>query len=288
MVELGGGRLLEDLEQGMRGAGPGEQRDIDVAFPDDYPAEHLAGKTASFAVTVKEVREKKLPELDDEFAADASEFDTLAELRADIEEKLRQVFDRRADELFRTAAVDAAVDAAEVDLPDEIVDARADEMVDRFLRQMEARGISREDFLRIQEGGEERLRADAKPDAERALKREAVMKAIADAEQLDVSEEEMLAALDPGPGHEDHGHDPPEKVLAQLRESGRDAVLREDLRLRKAVDFVVSSAKPIAMEQAEARERLWTPEKGRDSEAKGDDTGSDAPAEPGKLWTPGR
>ena len=287
LVELGSGRLLDDLEQGLRGAGAGEERAIDVDFPADYPAEQLGGKTAAFAVTVKEVREKELPQLDDDFAADASEFDTLAELRADIEAKLREALGRRADELFRTAAVDAAVDASQIELPDEVVTARAGEMVDRFLRQLEGRGISREDFTRVQEGGEERLLADARPDAERALKREAVMTAIADAEGIEVSEEEMLAALDPGPGHEDHGHDPPEKVLAQLRESGRDAVLIEDLRLRKAVDLVAESAKPIPMAQAEARERLWTPEKGeqqRDESTEGEEPSD----KPGELWTPGR
>ncbi|MEX2252687.1 MAG: hypothetical protein WD649_00900, partial [Thermoleophilaceae bacterium] len=276
------------LDDGLRGASAGEERTIEVTFPVDYPGEAVAGKTASFAVTVKEVREKELPELDDEFAADASEFDTLAELRADIESKLRQLLGRRAEDLFRTAAVDAAVDAARIELHDDLVSARAEEMVDRFLRRLEAQGISQEDFVRVQEGGRERMLADARPDAERALKREAVMSAIADAEGIEVSEDEMLAALDPGPGHEDHGHDPPAKVLASLRESGRDAVLREDLRLRKAVDVVVESAKPIPLEQAEARERLWTPEKEREQRDEGGEGGGEAPGKTGELWTPGR
>lgn len=284
LVELGSGRLMDELDQGLHGAKAGEERTIDVPFGDDHPIPELAGKTASFAVTVNEVREKRAPLLDDEFAADASEFDTLAELRGDIEEKLRGLFERRADEQFRIAALDAATDAARIELPDQVVNAKAEEMVDRFLRRLQGRGIEPEDFMRVQEGGREKLVADATDDAKQELKREAVLNAIADAERIEVTDEEMLQALDPGPGHEDHGHDPPDVVLAQLKENGRDAILRSDLRLRKAAELVAESAKPIPLAQAEARDQIWTPEKPSAEEGES----SDAPDKPGELWTPGR
>ncbi len=283
LIELGAGRLIEDLEKGLDGAKPGETRNVEVTFPDDYRAEELAGKAANFEVTVKEVREKELPDLDDDFAADASEFDTLEELRSDISSKLGEIFEQRADEAFRGEAVEAAVNAASVDVPGALVEARAEEMIDRFMRQLQGRGIDPETFMRVQENGREGMIAEAKGDAERSLKREAVIVAIAEAEDIEVTEEEMLEALKPGPGHEDHGHDPPEVALAKLRESGRETLLAEDLRLRKAVDLVAESAVPIPLEQAEAREAIWTPDKEREVAAQ--EGGGESPPE--KLWTPG-
>jgi trigger factor len=286
LIELGGGRLLDDFDQGLAGASAGEERSIEVNFPDDYGAEQLAGRTAAFTVTVKEVREKEMPELDDEFAADASEFDTLDELRADIEAKLRPVLERQAEEQFRQAAVDAAAEEATVELPDDVVAARAEEMWERVERSLAARGISAETYLQMQGRTREELIAEARPEAERALKREAVLEAIADAEGIEISEEEMLAALADSPDHEGHEHDPAE-MLDRLRETGRDALLREDLRLRAATDFIAEHAKPIPLERAEARERLWTPEKEAERTAEEPERSAEETGEPGKLWTPG-
>jgi trigger factor len=125
----------------------------------------------------------------------------------------------------------------------------------------------------------EEIIEESKPDAERELMREAVLEAIAEAEDIEVSEEEMLEAL----GHTaEHERTTPEKLLERLRKNGRDSLVRQDLRVRKAIDLVAESAKPIALSQAEARERLWTPEKERDeAESKGGEG-----AEAG-LWTPG-
>jgi trigger factor len=286
LIELGGGRLLDDFEQGLAGASAGEERSIEVNFPDDYGAEQLAGRTAAFTVTVKEVREKETPELDDEFAADASEFDTLDELRADIEAKLRPVLERQAEEQFRQAAVDAAAEEATVELPDDVVAARAEEMWERVERSLAARGVSPETYLQMQGRTRDELIAEARPEAERALKREAVLEAIADAEGIEISEEEMLTALADSPDHEGHEHDPAE-MLDRLRETGRDALLREDLRLRAAIDFIVEHAKPIPLERAEARERLWTPEKEAERKAEEPEGSAAEAGEPGKLWTPG-
>ena len=110
LLELGSGQLIEGFEEQLVGAKAGEEREVEVTFPDDYQAEHLAGEDAVFKVKVKEVREKVLPELDDDFASDASEFDTLEELRADIREKVGAALGSRAEEDFRVAAIDAAVD----------------------------------------------------------------------------------------------------------------------------------------------------------------------------------
>src|SRR6185312_15360315 len=117
LLALGSNSLIEGFEEQLAGAKPGDEVAVKVTFPEDYQAEHLSGKDAVFNVKVKEVREKILPDLDDEFAADASEFDTLEELRADIRAKVGEALGSRAEEDFRIAAIDVAVDSATVDVP---------------------------------------------------------------------------------------------------------------------------------------------------------------------------
>ncbi len=269
-LELGTGQLVEGFEEQLAGANAGEEREVEVSFPGEYRAEQLAGREAVFTVTVKEVREKVLPELDDDLAAEASEFDTLDELRADIREKVSEVAGQRIDEDFRIAAVDAAVDAADVELPEELAMARAVERWERVERQLAARGMSPDAYLQMQGKSRDEVIEESKPDAERELKRESVLAAIAEAEAIEVSEEEMVEALAHTAEHE---RTTPEKLLARLQENGRDAMVREDIRIRRAIDVVAESAKPIPIEQAEAREKIWTPEKERE--------------QAGSLWTPG-
>ena len=277
LLALGSGQLIEGFEEQLVGAGAGEEREVKVTFPEDYQAEHLAGEDAVFKVKVKEVREKVLPQLDDDFASDASEFDTLEELRADIREKVGVALGSRAEEDFRVAAIDAAVEAATVDVPDELATARATERWERMERQLAGRGMAPDAFLQMQGKTREELIEETKPDAEKELKREAVVTAIAEAEEIEVSEEEMIEALEHSAEHE---RTTPEKLLERLRKSGRDAMVREDLRARKAIDLIAESAKPIPKEEAdaqrekaEAREKLLAPDAGE--------------AKPGELWTPG-
>lgn len=277
LLALGSGQLIEGFEEQLAGAKAGEEREVKVTFPAEYQAEHLAGKDAVFKVKVKEVREKVLPELDDDFASDASEFDTLAELRDDIREKVGAALGSRAEEDFRIAAIDAAVEEATVDVPDELATARATERWERMERQLAARGMDPNAFLQMQGKTRDELIEETKPDAEKELKREAVVMAIAEAEGIEVSEEEMVEAL----GHSaEHERTTPEKLLERLRSNGRDALVREDLRREKAVELVAESAKPIPKEEAdarrekaEAREKLLAPEQGK--------------GKAGELWTPG-
>ncbi len=269
LLELGSGRFIEGFEAQLSGAKPGEERKVEVTFPDDYQAEQLAGEDAVFDVKVKEVREKVLPDLDDEFASEATEFETLAELRADIEERLAEAVGERIEQDFRVAAIDAAVETATVKLPDDLVLARAEERLDRFQRQLASQGMDPAAFFQMQGKSREELLEESKPDAERELKREAVLAAIAEAEEIEVGDEEMIEALAHTAEHE---RTTPEKLLERLRENGRDEMIREDIRVRKAIDIVAEAAKPIPLDQAEARELLWTPEKERQAA--------------GGLWTP--
>ncbi len=269
-LELGSGQLIEGFEEQLAGAEAGDEREVKVTFPEDYQAEQLAGKEAVFAVSVSEVREKILPELDDDFASEASEFDTLEELRADIRLRLAEAVGQRIEQDFRLAAIDAAVEKATVELPEEIVAARAAERWERVERQLAGRGMNPAVFLQVQGKTRDEVIEESKPDAERELKRESVLAAIAEAEAIEVTEEELVEALEHTAEHE---RTTPEKLLERLRANGRDAMVREDIRVRKSIDLVAEAAKPIPMEQAEAREKLWTPEKEREAA--------------GSLWTPG-
>jgi trigger factor len=273
LLELGEGRVLPELEQGLERAEPGDERQVPVTFPDDYPAEEIAGKTAQFDVKVKEVREKELPELNDEFASEASEFDTLDELREDISEKIKEILEGQIAERFQQDALDAVVAKATVDLPKPVIDARAEEMWRRVERTLRRQGMEPENYLQLQGKTREEMIEQARPEAEQALKREAVLEAVADAEDIEITEEDELEALQIPPGHEDHGHPEPAEALREIRESGREELLKEDLRMRRALELIGEGAKPIPLEQAQARDEIWTPEKERE--------------EKGGLWTPG-
>lgn len=269
LLELGGGQLIEGFERQLTGAAAGEKRRVEVTFPADYQSEQLAGQDAVFEVEVKEVREKILPALDDDFASEASEFDTIEELRDDIGRRLAEAVGERAEQDFRIAAVEAAAAAATVELPDDLVAARAEERWSRMERQIAARGMDPAAYLQMQGKTRERVIEDSMEDAAGELRREAVLAAIAEEESIEASDEEMAEALAHTAEHE---RTTPEKLLRRLREKGRDRMVAEDVRIRKAIDLVAGSAVPIPLEQAEAREEIWTPEKER--------------KEAGSLWTP--
>jgi trigger factor len=277
LLELGSGNLIPGFEEQLVGAEPGKDAKVELTFPEDYPQEDLAGEDAVFDVKVKEVREKILPELDDEFASDASEFETLEELRADIREKVGSALGSRAEEDFRVAAVDAAVDAATVEVPDDLVTARATERWERMERQLAQRGMDPNQFLQMQGKTREELIEESKPDAERELQREAVVTAVAEAEGIEVTDEELVEALEHSAEHE---RTTPQKLLERLRANGRDSMIEDDIRARKAIELIAEAAVAIPLDEAEeqkekeaAAEEIWTPEKEREAA--------------GSLWTPG-
>ena len=279
LIELGSEGLLPEFDVALAGAGAGDEREVEVSFPDDHEPEELAGKTAAFAVTVKEVREKNLPDLDDDFASEASEFDTLDELRDHIGAQISEAFERRAEAEFREAAVDAVAEKAKLEIPKELIHARAHEMWEQIERQLASRGIDPQMYAQMQGKDRHALIDDAEPDAEKALRREAVLTAVAEVEGIEPTDEELLEALGPG-----EGKNSPEKLLARLRETGRDSMLRDEVRMRRAVDAIAEASTPIPVAKAEAREKIWTPDKG-EAEPSGEEPAGDE--KPGELWTPG-
>jgi trigger factor len=273
VVELGSGRLVPGFEEQLEGASAGDEREVNVTFPDDYPAENLAGKDPSFAVDVKEVKEKRLPELDDDFAVEAGGYDSLDELREEIEARIGQAEERAIEGEFREAAVDAAVDAARVEIPRELVHAKAHEMWHRTSRRLAEQGLDPARYLEMSGKTEEELVTESEPDAELALKREAVLAAIVEAEGIEVSDDEVTEALRQAAGP-DASDKQVKRALKRARAQGAEEALREDIAMRKAVDLLVESAKPIPAETAAAREKLWTPE--REERERGSE----------KIWTP--
>jgi trigger factor len=263
VVELGSGRLTPELEAAIVGAKPGETKGVSLARGD--------GSTSSIEITVREIQEKVLPALDDELARAASEFDTLGELRASIEETLRTQLDAEIDSAFRSAAVDELVRASEVQPAAPIIRARAADLLTAFVRSLERRGISLEAYLQASGGSAEQLERQMVLEAAVSIARELALEALAGRAGLEVSDDEVKAYL--REEAENAGEDA-DAVIEDVWAHGQQESIREDLRLRAALDRLAADVKPIAPEVAEAREKLWTPDK---EKTEGDT----------KLWTPG-
>ena len=275
VIELGSGRLIEGFEEQLEGATGGQEVEVEVTFPEDYGAAELAGKDAQFDVSVREVREKILPEADDDFAIQASEFEGMAELREDISARVAEVAEQRIEQDFRLAAVDAAVDNATVELPDALVRARGEERWERFERQIEAQGMNPDSYLQMHGKTREEVIDESLEDAAREISREAVLVAVADAEGLEVDDEELEAEL----AHmAEHERTTPAKLLERLRRDGRDRLVAADIRVRKAIDLIAEKAVPVPVE-------VTRDESGQDADGAGPD--EPVEGEGKKLWTPG-
>jgi trigger factor len=272
MIELGSGRLIPGFEDQLVGHKAGDAVTVEVTFPEEYGASQLAGQDAQFAVTVKEVKEKVLPELDDDFAVDQAGFDNLQELRDDIAAKLKEADERAVEQAYREAVIDAVVAEAKIDVPESLVQARARELWERMVHSLGHQRISKDMYLQMAGKTEDEIISEALPEAETALKREAVLAAVIAAEDIEPSDGDILDALQASAARENVK---PEKLRDQLQSAGRLDELKEDLASRRAADLLVEEAKPISVEQAQARNKLWTPEK----EASAEGTP--------ELWTPG-
>jgi trigger factor len=262
VVELGSGRLVEEIERALTGATAGETKEIEF--------EQADGSTAKATVEVKELKEKILPPLDDELARTASEFDTLEELRADIEQKIRDVLEEEAETQFRAAAVDTLVEASNVQVGGPLVEARTRELLNGLGRSLESRGISAETYFQLTGQTAEQLVQRMGAEAALSVARELVLEAVADQLGLEVSDAEIEELIRE---QAELSGDDPDEAVRQVFESGREEVLRADLRLRKALDRVAAEAKRIPAEVARAREEIWTPDK-------------ETPPTETKLWTP--
>ncbi|MDP2711288.1 MAG: trigger factor [Solirubrobacteraceae bacterium] len=297
LVEVGAGRLIPGFEEGLIGVRAGEERTVDATFPEDYAAKHVAGKPAQFAFSVKEVKHKDLPAADDDFASDAAGYDTIEELRASIAEELLEHDVKRVEAEFRAGALDAVVGEATVDVPEPLVTARAKELLDRMLHSLGHQGITKEAYLKITGKTEEELAEESRPDAEIALRREAVLAAVIEAERIEPTDAELLDALEDAATREQTSR---QKLLDRLRQAGRVDMLIREVAAEQAIDLVVTTAVPIAPDEADEKpaKAAETPAKkapaAKKPAAKKPAAKKKAPAKQqgdkaaagGELWTP--
>jgi trigger factor len=263
VVEVGAGRVLEEIEAGIVGMSAGEAKEVSVELGE--------GQTQTIEITLKDVKEKILPPVDDDLARAASEFDTLAELRGDVEQRIEEQIAEEAETQFRAAAADALVDASRIEPSLPLVEARTRELLGGLVQSLERRGISPETYLAVSNQTPQQLEERLRAEASRSVARELALEAVADKAGLEVTDDELREFVRENAEAEG---DEVDEVVEQLFASGRHELLREDLRMRKALDLVVAEVERIPLELAEAREKLWTPEKG-------------AAAPETKLWTPG-
>jgi trigger factor len=229
------------------------------------------GQTSTVEVTLKDVKEKILPPLDDDLARSASEFDTLAELRADIEQRIREQIEEEIESGFRAAVADALVDASKIQPSGALVEGRTRELVAGLIQSLERRGISLETYVAVTNQSPQDLEARLRAEATRSVARELALEAVADKAGIEVTDDEVREFIRE---HSEEEGEEADEVVERVFATGRHELLRDDLRMRKALDLVVSEVERIPLELAEAREKLWTPEKG-------------ATAPETKLWTPG-
>jgi trigger factor len=248
LLELGSNQFIPGFEEQLVGTKAGDEKVVELTFPEDYgSAPHLAGRPAQFEVTVNEVKAKQLPELDDDFATEAGGFDTIAELREDISNRMRETEERQIEAEFREAALDAVVAKATLEIPDSLVEARSRELFDQMLHSLSHRGIDKDAYLRIAQKTEDELLEEARPDAEQALRREAVLAAFIEAETIEPSEGDILDALQQSAAQQGVA---PEKLRKRLEQAGRLDELVEDLAQRRAVEVIAERATPVPAEPA--------------------------------------
>jgi trigger factor len=264
VVELGAGRLAPELEQALVGASAGETKEL--------PYTRTDGADGTIELTLREINEKTLMPLDDELARSSSEFDTLGELRASIEATLREQLDAEIDGVYRVAAVDELVKASGVQPALSLVRTRASDLLTGFVRSLDRRGVTLETYLQMSGTSPEDLQQQMVLEAAVSIARELALEALAERAGIEVSDDDVRAYL--REEAENAGEDA-DGLIEDVWAHGQQESVREDLRLRAALDRLAADVKPISPDLAEARDKLWTPDKEKEAEVEK------------KLWTPG-
>jgi trigger factor len=261
VTEVGVDRLVNEIDDALPGMKRGETKIVQIQGTEQaLPVE----------VTVKEVKEKVLPGLDDELARSATEFETLADLRAEIEARLLEQLTEELEVRFREATVDALVEASDVETVEPLVERRTAELWSGIARSLQARGISTETYLTMTGQSADEVVARLREEAEQSLARELILDAAAAKLGVEVSDEEIDTLI----SEQSEEGDDVEESKRMLRENGGYERIRADLRLKKALDEIVASVKRIPVELAAARDKLWTPEKEKEGTKM-------------NIWTPG-
>ena len=265
-LEIGSGSFVPGFEDQLIGMKAGEEKEINITFPEDYVPD-LAGKAVVFKVKVNEVKEPQVPQVDDEFAKDVSEFETLADFRKDLGEKLAKRRAAQADDEFEEAILKQLVDNMQVEIPDGMVETQLDKLMDEYAMRMQSQGMSVNEYLKMMGMTPEMMRSSAKPSALRQVQIQLALNAVAEAEKIEISDEDCQEEI---------------KKLAEQYKLTEDQVkaavpmenLKSDLRLQKASDLVIAEAKvgeaPKA-EETEEKPKKTTRKKKTEEAAEGEE-----------------
>lgn len=238
-LTIGSHSFIDTFEEQLIGKKIGEECEVNVTFPTEYHAADLAGKPATFKVTVKEIKVKELPELNDEFASEVSEFDTLDEYKKDVEKKLAEKKEIEANSKNEDAVVAKVVENATMEIPDKMIDAQAENMVQDMARRMQSQGLSLDMYLKYTGMTVEQMKEQDRPDAEKRIRTRLVLEAVAKAENIQISDEkvdEEVAKMAEAYKME------VEKLKSYMSESDVKQ-MKEDLAVQQAVDLLVAEAK---------------------------------------------
>ncbi|MCD7806652.1 MAG: trigger factor [Lachnospiraceae bacterium] len=249
-LTIGSGSFIPGFEEQLIGAEIGKELEVNVTFPEDYQAEDLAGAAAVFKCTVKEIKVKELPELDDEFASEVSEFDTMEEYRADVK---KQLLEKKEDEVKRAkenAVVDAVTANAQMEIPAPMIEYQQRQMIEDFSQRIQSQGLSFEQYLQFTNSTMATMMDQVKPQAEQRIRQSLVLEAVAAAEQIEASEEEYQEELERM--SKEYGMEI-EAIETALGEAGKKQV-KDDLAINKAVQFLVENAIEVEPKAAEETE----------------------------------
>ena len=237
-LTIGSHSFIDTFEEQMIGMNIGEEKELNVTFPEDYHAENLKGKPATFKVTVKEIKEKQLPELDDDFAQDVSDFDTLAEYKDDLKKKIAERKESEAKAKKESEAIEKVVEAAKMDIPQAMIDTQVNRMLEDFAMRLQQQGLSVEQYFQYTGMTADKIMEEMKPEAVKRIKNSLVLEAVAKAENIEVSEEEFEAELQ-------KMADMYKMEIEKINEFMQDAEakqMKDDIAIQKAVELIVSSA----------------------------------------------
>ena len=237
-LTIGSGAFIPGFEEALIGTEIGVETDVNVTFPEEYQAEELAGKPAVFKCTVKEIKEKELPELNDEFAGEVSEFETLAEYKEDVKKKLAEKKETEAKNMKEDAVVDAIIAEAQMEIPDAMVETQQRQMVEDFAQRIQSQGITMDQYMQFTGVTAAKLMDQVKPQALKRIQSRLVLEAVVAAEKMEATEEEFEAEV--AKMAEAYKMEA-DKVKELLGENGKKQVM-EDICIGKAVELVVSSA----------------------------------------------
>lgn len=236
---IGSGQFIPGFEDQLIGAEAGQEVEVKVTFPEAYHAPDLAGKEAIFKVKIHEVKEKELPALDDEFAKDVSEFDTLEELRADLRKKLEESAKNRAERELRDTVIQKVTENAQVDIPEIMVEHQLDDMLNELDYQLRFQGLNLETYLQYMNQKEEDIRNQMRNDAYNRVKTQLTLEEIAKKENIEAAPEEVDAEIE---RYAKQYNTEVEKFRASLKESDY-GYIKEGIKVRKTIDFLVENAK---------------------------------------------